>query len=280
MNVLAVGVGIFYFFAGIIALRAMRLDAAMDLILVALEGKPIEPNEKYKAYILTWGSLLTMASGLALATLSALAQPLFIANTLVQGGYLFWASTALPPTDATEAKGRAQTTNAFVIYAAMTACVIWLDQVNGLRPWSNAIADIAIIIVGTLAGWGLLFLPTAWLTSRQSTDTDTPSELGQSDAPIKPINLRLSPSWQTWPLCDDDTGEPVSHHSLDLPDDLVERIEAWDDSWQETYNGDDPLSSGFKDESALQAYRATGKQLAEEVAKSWPGQIKVSDEFR
>ncbi len=77
---------------------------------------------------------LTLASGVALATLSPLAPTLFIANAIVQGGYLAWAARALPPADADEARGRRQTQNAFVIYLVATAFVVWLHANGILRP--------------------------------------------------------------------------------------------------------------------------------------------------
>ena len=40
---------------------------------------------------------------------------------------------ALPPSDADEAKGRRASVNAFAIYAAATALVVWLDYTGVLR---------------------------------------------------------------------------------------------------------------------------------------------------
>lgn len=170
MNLVAVAIGGFYVFAGVLVLRTMRLDRVMDDVLAALEGKSTSANERWKSAILTAGAFLTLASGAALVTLSALAAPLFLANAIVQGGYLLWAGRAFPPTDADEANGRRQTTNAFVVYVAAGAFVAWLSMRGGLRSWpigTEAIALEALAIGGiTLAGWASTLVPHSWFRKK------------------------------------------------------------------------------------------------------------------
>ena len=81
-------------------------------------------------------------------------------------------------------------------------------------------------------------------------------------------------------MWDADTGDNVSPYELDLSHELLDRIERWDDLFQDTYNGDDPASSGFKVEEELALYRAEGKAIAEELAKEWPGRVEVDEQFR
>lgn len=273
MYVVAIAIGLFYIFAGVAALRAMRLDALMDGVLTALEGKPQASVEKWKSAILTAGGWLTLASGLALATLSPLAPPLFIANTIVQAAYLLWATKYLPPTDADEARGRAQTTNAFVVYVAATLFVNL--QPGVLRPWpadaQSRATELFMLAINLLVGFASLNVPVSWFQARKAPSTP--------EAPAKPVNLRLRPDWQCHPLWDADTGENVSPHELELPDELAGRIEAWDDTWQATYNSDDPSASGFTTQQERTGYHETGKQIAVDLARIWPGKVEVEGQF-
>jgi hypothetical protein len=281
MSWIAMAVGGFYVVAGAIVLRAMKLDELMDGLLQALEGKPASANEHWRSAILTAGAYLTLGGGAALATLSAFALPLFLANTVVQGGYLLWAARALPPGDADEAKGRKQTTNAFAIYAAACAFVVWLSVQGGLRAWPGDIEGLAmelLAVVGiTIAGWASIYVPNSWFSRKAAAEGSGITRL-EEDEPV-PTNLRLSPDWQRWPLWDADTGVNVSHYRLNLPDRLAERIETWDDTWQATYNGDDPSASGFDSGEQRQAYREEGRLIALELKRLWPGRIEVADEF-
>ncbi len=279
MNFLAIAIGAFYIFAGVVALRALRFDGLMDTVLAALESRPPAAAERWKSAILTAGAALTLASGVALATLSPLAPTLFIANAIVQGGYLAWAARALPPADADEARGRSQTQNAFVIYFVATAFVVWLHANGTLRPWPASAYTLSLeaLLVGaiTLAGWALMFVPR-WSSAR---DRSIPEAFAAPMPMPIPVNLRLQPDWQHWPLWDADSGENVNHYHL-LPIELAERIEAWDDSWQETYNGDDPPASGFPTQALRLAYEAQGKLIAAELQRHWKGRVETPDEFR
>lgn len=281
MGWIAVAVGGFYVFAGVVALRMMRLDRLMDGVLAVLEDKPQPANERWKSAVLTAGSFLTLASGAALATLSAFALPLFAANTVVQGGYLLWADRALPPTDADETRGRRQTKNAFVVYVAASAFVLWLSIRSELRAWPmglEAIGVEALAIGGiTLAGWASMFVPTSWL-GRRSPSIKPPGDAAPV-ANVLPTKLRLRPDWQRCPLWDAETDENVSHYHLNFSEDFAERIEAWDDTWQETYNGDDPPSSGFKTDDQRRAYNEEGKLIGQELRRVWPGRVEIPDEF-
>ena len=281
MSWIVMAVGGFYVVAGAAVLRMMRFDGLMDGVLAALEGKPPSANERWKSAALIAGGFLTLASGAALATLSAWALPLFVANTLVQGGYLLWAERALPPVDADEARGRQQIKNAFVVYIAACAFVAWVFLQGGLRAWPMNIeamlADAIAIGAITLAGWASMFVPASWVSTKPPASD--PGGRVVPDADIVPKHLRLAPDWQHWPLWDAETGDNVSHFQLNLPDAIAERIKAWDDAWQETYNGDDPASSGFANDSERQAHVLEGKSIVQELRRVWTGRVDVSDEF-
>ncbi|MCE9521880.1 MAG: hypothetical protein K8S25_05545 [Alphaproteobacteria bacterium] len=287
MNLVAMAIGGFYVFAGVVVLRAMALDRLMGTVLSALENKAPNPNEQWRSALLTAGGYLTLASGASLALLSAFALPIFLANAVVQGGYLLWAERALPPGDEAEGAGRQQTKNAYLLYLAATAFVMWLSLRGGLRAMSPTDSGIGLELLAigviVLAGDLAARMPRAWfawlLAKPHSAEVAAPTNAAVAQPPAMPVNLRLQPDWQCWPLWDADTGENVSHFCLNLADDLAERIGAWDDGWQATYNGDDPPSSGFATEAERDAYRVEGRAIAAALSAVWPGRVEVPDAF-
>lgn len=167
-QVVAFAIGAFYVFAGVVVLRAMALDRVMDAMLAALND-PSGPKEQLRSRILMVGAFLTLASGVALMLLSPLAAPVFVANALWQGGYLLWAETALPPEDEDDARGRRQTKNAFVVYLAATAFVVWLAVQGQLRSWEAPLLtlaiDVAVVVAAAVAGWAFIHMPRRKETS-------------------------------------------------------------------------------------------------------------------
>lgn len=283
MVVAALLVGAFYVFAGVVALRMTRLGSLMDGFLEALDGTKTDPKEKTKTLVLTIGAYATAASGAALLALGNMALAFFVIGALIQAGYLAWAQTSLVPADDSERRGRQQTINAFVIYLAATAFVAWLAMTGQLRAWPQTpqqfALECAVPLLAMLASWLSLELPMGRKVAAAAGATEELPQY-QPEAVRGPANLRLRADWQCYPLWDADTGDNVSPYELDLSHELLDRIERWDDLFQDTYNGDDPASSGFKGEEELALYRAEGKAIAEELAKEWPGRVEVDEQFR
>jgi hypothetical protein len=281
MFVSALLIGAFYIFAGVVALRVIRLGSLMDGLLEAVDGTKPASKERIKTVVLTIGALATTASGAALLALGNVALPFFVAGAVIQAGYLVWAQRSLVPEDDADRRGRQQTINAFVIYLAATAYVAWLVTTGELRAWPSDVHQLAlecaIPALAMLAAWLSLELPLG-RSMGGSASLELPAY--EPDPQKPPVNLRLRPDWQCYPLWDMDTGDGVSHYSLDLSQELMDRIEMWDDSWQDTYNGDDPASSGFKTDEERAAWRAEGKAIAAELRKVWPGKLEIDEQFR
>jgi len=276
----AIAVGAFYVFAGVVVLRTMVLDRVMNQLLAAL-NEPSAPKERMKSRVLTMGAYLTLAGGAALLLLGPLALPLFAANAAWQGGYLLWAERALPPEDDDEARGRRQTKNAFVVYLAATAFVVWLAMQGMLRASDVALQsyaiDAAVIVAAMLAGWAFVNLRARKRAGDYSDVIGQPTAADAADVTLErlPNRLRLAPAWGRSPLCDDETGEPVSPYVLGLPFELASRIDQWDDVWQETYDHNDPAASRFKDEEAAEVYRFEGREIAAALKDVWRGELVV-----
>lgn len=285
MSLIAIAIGIFYVVAGIIVLRVMTFERMLDKALTSISGKAsTDIADQVRVRVLTGGALLTLASGAATILLSPIALLIYIANVIVQGGYIAWADRAIPPESPDDATGRQTTKNAFVVYMAATAFIAWMQYQGGMRPWYTTwevwAMDALAIVVLTVLGWQAIWIPQSWF-SRTRDDGKAPIGFSDNAPPRarealdKPEHLRLAPEWQCWPLWDDATGDNLYVYDLDLPLDLVERIDLWDSAWQQTYNGDDPRESGYKDEAAQRAYVEEGRAIAAALRAAWPGHVVV-----
>jgi hypothetical protein len=90
-------------------------------------------------------------------------------------------------------------------------------------------------------------------------------------------SVRLAPEWGTDPLWvdGDNWGVEETAAELALPADLVERIERWDEQYQDLYDPEDPAGSGFPDTAAETRWQERGRQLARELAAAVGPGIEV-----
>jgi hypothetical protein len=282
----AILIGAFYIFAGFIVMRSMAMSTLIDRVLLALDPKADSKSELLRSQVLLVGAYLTLASGVALLIMSPFAPYVFVLNTIVQGGYLIWAERAFPPEDAIDRQGRQRTKNAFVIYLAATAFVVWLAYQGVLRPWVGA--DVILLDLGVMAlslglAWAVIYLPkrqekkgSIFEPIEERPNGDVVPDIREEPPPKR---LRVAPEWGCWPLWNDETGQNVSHFHLKLPEDLMARIEEWDDLWQATYNDDDPANGDFKSEDERSAYVVEGKAIIGELKRLWNGEVVVTSEM-
>jgi hypothetical protein len=133
MQWLAYAIGAFYVFGGAVAIRAGRISRLLDRSISGISGAPTPVAEHIRSQYGIVVGVLTLVSGGTLLLLSRWAVAAFLLCAAAQAAYLAWANYALPPKDADEERGRRGGINAFVIYAAATALVIWLDYQGVLR---------------------------------------------------------------------------------------------------------------------------------------------------
>jgi hypothetical protein len=257
-------IGIFYVFAGVVSLRAMAMDRLFDAAIAALSpGKVPDPNERIKSLWLTFGAALTLASGVALLILSVLAPGLFVANSAVQTGYILWSERALPPQDAAERTGRAQTINAALVYAVATVFAVlaapeFTRSAFSIGPLPSLAVEFAIVLFATGGAYfyfiGKLRLRIGYdddLEMDPDHDADAeiaePSKIGKA--------LRLEPAIGRSPVCDDITAKDVPLEALPISDALRERIRRWNDSY--------PTSLGSEE------FIAEGEAIVAEFRKEW-----------
>jgi hypothetical protein len=140
--------------------------------------------------------------------------------------------------------------------------------------------DGGIVVAAVAGAWLFIHMPRKGDRTLRLGDRPVVTPLAGYTPPPKPARLRLAPEFSCSPLWDADTGDPVSVFSLDLPDDLMHRIEAWDDMFQGTYNPDDPAASAFPTKDVRDAYVAEGKAIVTALRAAWPGALEVDEQFR
>lgn len=150
-------VGAFYAFAGVVAARAAMTSYFMDSAFAAISGGRADPVERQRSAWLIGAAWLVFAGGVALAAGLDMARWLFLASAAGQAVYLFaLAPMVFDKADPPDPRGRRQTTNAFVIYVAATAFVLWAGAVGRLTAFADAhpllLAAVAVVCIA-FAGW-------------------------------------------------------------------------------------------------------------------------------
>ena len=292
MRWLLIALGAFYVLGGFVAMRQLALERVLDMAISGITLKPPETRDTTRLRLLVTGSVIMFAGGLALLTLSWFAALLFTVSLVWQAGYLVWARRALPPENDDEAKGRQATTRAFYLYTVAWLVVITAYYTGELRPWplrassnTRMLVEIGAIAVLTgSAAVNMLHIRGKKGGADQGDGVETVSDGARRDfangrdayEPL-PANfpMRVAPEYQAWPIWHDETGENLSPEEAHIPEELAVRIRAWDDVFQGTYRGDDPLQSGFTDPQEERAYREEGEAIIGELRRVHPGSVSV-----
>lgn len=134
-------IGLFYAVSGFLYARSFARGGVIEKSMHRVDGTSSEA-ERVRAYQLKAMAALTIASGLALLTLSQWIAHLMIGNAVVQILWLIYSRTAFPPQDADELLGRRRTINALIIWLLATAfalSVVWGPQppvaASGMANW-------------------------------------------------------------------------------------------------------------------------------------------------
>lgn len=119
-------IGVFYTFAGYVITRAGLSSYLLDKAIGGIDLKPVPRIEILRTLWLLVLSTLVLASGVSLLFLLKPTLWLFLAATLAQAAYIYWLGPAyFDKADPANARGRRQTSNAFVLYTTATVFVVW-----------------------------------------------------------------------------------------------------------------------------------------------------------
>ena len=273
-------VGAFYVFAGVVATRAALTSHFLDKAIAAIGGKGISRVERA---ITTWhlcAATLVLAGGVALTALLDIAPWLFVASAVGQAAYISvvaprWFDVEDPP----DPKGRQQTTNAFVVYCAATALVLWASFTGKLIPT----ADAGSVVLGI--GAAVVVAHILYFTRHLARAIDSPFAISASDgrsppdeegsSPLREAHLshavKVMADYECHPLwaLDHDTAGDFSPEKLGLSESLTRDLIAWGEAFSNSLNPDDPANSEWTEAQYVE-HAAQARPLAARLAKERP----------
>lgn len=151
--------GAFYAFAGVVAGRAAMTSYFIDTAISAIGGGGTDRVERHRTIWLIAAAWLVFAGGVALAAGLDVARWLFLASAAGQAVYLFGLAPMYFDTiDPPDPRGRRQTTNAFVLYVAATAFVMWAGAAGRLTALADAPAWLLALAAAATAGYAAYVL--------------------------------------------------------------------------------------------------------------------------
>ncbi len=141
-------IGAFYTFAGLVAARAALTSNLIDHAISAISMQKPDRIEIHRTIWLLGQTVLIFAGGVCLMLLLEPAAWIFALTALMQA--LFFVALAplyFDAADAPDPQGRRSSMNAFVIYTAATAFVVWAAYAGRLIPIENA----STVLLGSAA---------------------------------------------------------------------------------------------------------------------------------
>jgi hypothetical protein len=282
-----VGIGAFYTFAGLVGLRAAHQSRLMDIAIAKISMKGPPAVETARGLWLLFASLAVLAGGLFLILRLEWAAAAFAVSALGQAMYLLvLAPYYFDRDDPPDARGRQQTINAFILYAAATLFVLWAYRTDKLMPayaagWPAVYAALAILF-GAL-GWGLfrfayplakgpssLFGGTAGSADSgdipdYSPDDETGPPLAESRRILVMSDYECDPLWTH----DPGRSGTIAPGDLPLSEALIADLEAWARNYDGSFNFED-LSNPHWSEAQYAAHDAAGLALARRLKRELP----------
>jgi hypothetical protein len=157
-------IGAFYTFAGYIAIRAALTSRLIDRAIAAIALEKETAAEKAQGAWLMSAALVVLAGGVLLMLLLDLAAWAFVASAVGQAAYLFVVAPRYFDVDEPpDARGRRQSTNAFVLYSAATAFVLWAYCTGRLIGWREVPWPVLAGAAAAVAAYAVYAL---WLFAR------------------------------------------------------------------------------------------------------------------
>ena len=270
-------VGAFYAFAGYAATRACLTSYFIDRAIAAIAAKKPTAAETMQAMWLLCAAALVLVGGVMLMLLLDAALWVFLASAVGQTLYLFFVAPRYfdleePP----DAKGRQQSTNAFVVYCAATAFVLWATYTGRLVSWQDiwwpllaaaaaAVAGHIGYVVSTLTG------PMAFRKAPLRGAIDGGLHADPSLHRSESKRVKVMAEYDASPLWALDEGlyGDFPPEDLGLSPELTRDLNTWADEYTSSLNRDDPANSLWS-EPQHRTHEAAGRPLAVRLARERP----------
>ena len=268
-------IGAFYAFAGFVATRAAMTSRLVDIAIAGLAAKKPSRVETAQSIWLIGAAALVLAGGVLLLAGLDLAAGLFLASAIGQAAYIYvLAPRYFDREDPPDPPRRQQTTDAFVLFLAATAFVVWATWRGRLTALDEATAEEFLAVSAALLLYAGYVARTLWPAS------GTPSPLvstfaGHRRVPARPLHtsrrVKLMAEYGCDPLwaLDDDLSGCFPPGELGLSKDLASAIAAWAARYEASYTIDGVASDTWTDADQT-AHEAEGRRLATRLKQERP----------
>ncbi len=263
-------IGAFYAFAGFVATRAAMTSHFLDRAIAAIAAKKPSRMETAQTAWLLAASALVLAAGVLLLAGLELAAWVFAASALGQAAYIFFvAPYYFDREDPPDPRGRRQTTNAFVIFSAATAFVIWAAWRGRLTAIDEATTTELVAVAAALLLYAGYVVRGLWWTPRKSASSGWsagPDADYDPDTPARPLHtskrVKLMADYGCDPLwaLDEDLFGSFPPEDLGLSTELTGAISAWAAGYESAISMDDPATGPWTEEQRA-AHEAEGRRL-------------------
>lgn len=272
-------VGAFYAFAGVVATRAAIMSAFLDLAIAKISLKSTPRREALRTWWLLAAAALIFVGGVALVVQIDVAQWVFVISALGQAAYLaVLAPLYFDADDPPDAGGRQSSINAFVLYLAATAFVLWGAAHGKLKPLADASPAAIAIAAALLTAYVWYLGSTAWKTLRPSPEPsgDASEDFNAGRHQPAPFDASLVEKVKVmadygceplWSL--DDNYWNFSGAELGVSADIARDLAEWADRYGQSLNADDPQNSHWSD-AEFRAHAAEGSELAVRLKRERP----------
>jgi hypothetical protein len=285
-------IGAFYAFAGLVTARMGLTSNLVDHAIAAIAMQKPDRIEIHRTIWLLSLSTLTFSSGICLMLLLAPAVWLFVLCAFVQALYFvalgpYYFDAAEPP----DPLGRRRSVNAFVLYCAASAFVVWAAYVGRLIPIADAsgwLLGAAAAAIALHVGYIIrhMMFPTKRKSAFGDFDDGSTSDyvddtpLDQTRLPASSKRFKLMADYGTYPLwaMDDGLIGDFSPQDLSVSEELTSDLWAWANNFELSLNPDDPANSRWSADRYKQ-HVAEGLALARRIKRELPErEVFVHDE--
>jgi hypothetical protein len=272
-------IGAFYAFAGYVATRSAMMSRFLDQAIAAIAmKKPTRAETAQNAWLLATAALVLTGGVLLLGGLE-LAAWVFVVSALGQAAYISYvAPRYFDADDPPGADGRRQTTNAFVIFAAATAFIVWAAYRGRLTSVQDASTPVLIAVAAALLLCAGYVARTLWWSPRKpggggllgamanDGSANDPGHWPHDDPSLhraESKRVKLMADYMCEPLwaLDDGLYGSFAPEHLGLSQELSADINAWAAAYDSSFDPDDPVVSRWS-ETQHQAHAADGRTLA------------------
>jgi len=262
-------IGAFYAFAGYVATRAGLTSYFIDRAIAAIALEKPTAAETAQTVWLLGAAVLILIGGVLLMLGLDLAAWAFAASSLAQVAYLFFvAPRCFDVHDPPDPQGRRQSTNAFVVYTAATAFVLWAALTGRLVPWRDVPWPLLALAGAAVAAHAA---HTIWLLAKAPAGRSPLSGLANGNGAPDPLltrRVKVMADYDCHPLWTLDEGRygDFAPETLGLSPELTRDLNAWAEAYTSSLNRDDPANSRWTDEQH-KAHERAGRPLAVRLAR-------------